>query len=185
MGRCERDQGFSGSALGLGKQHCWGWGFQACVHLLEKHRMRMEFGLGRCIEQRVYRELYSDCSSIEGKHYEPIFFHWISERLILKNSTTTTIFLFFFRPRITKVHFKETQFELRVLGKDVSFCLAHSLAEQGDLVSSLITAKTWWSMTAVFSSAATTWNLVTGLSAQLLKEGQGRNEWVGNGEMSL
>lgn len=28
----------------------------------------------------------------------------------------------FSRPRITKVHFKETQFELRVLGKDVSSC---------------------------------------------------------------
>ncbi|OXB79492.1 UNVERIFIED_CONTAM: hypothetical protein H355_013888 [Colinus virginianus] len=38
----------------------------------------------------------------------------------------------YFWPRITKVHFKETQFELRVLGKDVSFylnipiCLTHS-----------------------------------------------------------
>lgn len=29
----------------------------------------------------------------------------------------------YYRPRITKVHFKETQFELRVLGKDVSFHL--------------------------------------------------------------
>lgn len=29
----------------------------------------------------------------------------------------------YYRPRITKVHFKETQFELRVLGKDVSFYL--------------------------------------------------------------
>lgn len=34
------------------------------------------------------------------------------------------LFFQYYRPRITKVHFKETQFELRVLGKDVSFYLS-------------------------------------------------------------
>lgn len=36
-------------------------------------------------------------------------------------TTTPVLSALYFRPRITKVHFKETQFELRVLGKDVSF----------------------------------------------------------------
>ncbi|KAJ8791233.1 hypothetical protein J1605_020673 [Eschrichtius robustus] len=48
----------------------------------------------------------------------------------------------YFWPRITKVHFKETQFELRVLGKDVSLCLVLSFLETGSLVYSLITQKT-------------------------------------------
>lgn len=57
MGKFERNQGFSGSGLGLERQHCWGWEIQACVHLLEKRRMRMEFGLGRSIEQKGIQEI--------------------------------------------------------------------------------------------------------------------------------
>ncbi|NXN42936.1 E41LA protein, partial [Rhinoptilus africanus] len=42
----------------------------------------------------------------------------------------------YFWPRITKVHFKETQFELRVLGKDVSFYL--SLKKNNNVISGLM-----------------------------------------------
>lgn len=47
---------------------------------------------------------------------------WVSEKRQALEIASTALSALSFRPRITKVHFKETQFELRVLGKDVSFC---------------------------------------------------------------
>lgn len=40
---------------------------------------------------------------------------------------TTIYFDLLCRPRITKIHFKETQFEIRVLGKDVSEINVYSI----------------------------------------------------------
>lgn len=59
-------------------------------------------------------------SSIVGFPTHPHVCWCLNSEKVLK-TTTPVLSALFFRPRITKVHFKETQFELRVLGKDVSF----------------------------------------------------------------
>lgn len=62
-----------------------------------------------------------------------------SEFWKVQKTTTPVLSALFFRPRITKVHFKETQFELRVLGKDVSFRRHIALLWRAGLACSLVT----------------------------------------------
>lgn len=62
-----------------------------------------------------------------------------SEFWKVQKTTNPVLPALFFRPRITKVHFKETQFELRVLGKDVSFRGHIALLRRAGLACSLVT----------------------------------------------
>lgn len=91
-------------------------------------------------EGSEFRKVSRAVATYEGAGRSHLFSHWILLWIsdwFLKAAVAPPSALFF-RPRITKVHFKETQFELRVLGKDVSLCLVRSFPETGILVCSLI-----------------------------------------------